>query len=87
MALTKIPAAEAGMPDFPFAPPLPEPDVFSLSSHARAKEALELGLQMREPGFNVFVVGDDRSGRMTATLKFLKDEMRQPCLGLRAHYV
>lgn len=77
MALTKIPAAEAGMPDFPFAPPLPEPDVFSLSSHARAKEALELGLQMREPGFNVFVVGDDRSGRMTATLKFLKDEMRQ----------
>ncbi len=77
MALTKIPAVEAGMPDFPFAPPLAEPDVFSLTSHARAKEALELGLQMREPGFNVFVVGDDRSGRMTATLKFLEDEMRQ----------
>ena len=77
MALTKIPAAEAGMPDFPFAPPLAEPDVFGLTSHARAKEALALGLKMREPGFNVFVVGDDRSGRMTATLKFLQDEMRQ----------
>ncbi len=77
MALKPIPAADAGMPDFPFSPPLAEPDVFSLTSHARAKEALELGLQMREPGFNVFVVGDDRSGRMTATLKFLNAEMQQ----------
>jgi hypothetical protein len=71
MALMKIPATEASMPGFLFAPPLAEPNVFSLMSHARANEALELGLQMREPGFNVFVVGDDRSGRMTAILSIL----------------
>lgn len=76
MALKQIPAADAGMPKFPAATPLDEPDVFALSSHARAREALELGLSMSEPGFNVFVMGDDRSGRMTATLAFLKEEMR-----------
>lgn len=77
MALKKVSAADAGMPDFPFVAPLDVPDVFSLSSHARAKEALTLGLKMQEPGFNVFVVGDDRSGRMTATLAYLQDEMRK----------
>ncbi len=74
MTAGTVKPADAGLPHFP--PPDPAaPEVFSLSSHARAREALELSLVIREPGFNVFVVGDDRSGRMTATLAFLKEEM------------
>jgi predicted ATP-dependent protease len=46
--------------------------IFSLSSHARAREALEFGLGVADPGFNIFVVGEDRSGRMTATLRYLE---------------
>lgn len=46
--------------------------IFSLSSHARAREALEFGLGVTDPGFNIFVVGEDRSGRMTATLSYLE---------------
>ncbi|MGZ0189474.1 MAG: Lon-like protease helical domain-containing protein, partial [Alphaproteobacteria bacterium] len=75
MTATPITAKNAGMPNFPVPAPASDSDVFALSSHARAREALELGLQMREQGFNVFVVGDDRSGRMSATLDFLQDEM------------
>ena len=47
-------------------------DVFALSSHRRAREALEFGLSVTEPGFHIFVVGEDRSGRMTATMNFLE---------------
>ena len=43
---------------------------FSLASHARAKEALEFGLSTAEPGFNIFVAGADRSGRLTQTMAF-----------------
>lgn len=75
MPARPVVAAEAGLPQHPTPAPAKTPDVFALSSHARAREALEFGLAMREPGFNVFVVGDDRSGRMTATLAFLKEEM------------
>jgi predicted ATP-dependent protease len=46
--------------------------LFELSSHARANEAMNFGLKMRNKGFHVFVVGEDRSGRMTATMAFLK---------------
>lgn len=47
--------------------------IFDLSSHRRAREALELSLAMPEPGFNVFVLGDNRSGRLTSTVDFLKE--------------
>ena len=47
--------------------------IFDLSSHRRAREALELALSMREPGFNVFVLGENRSGRLTSTVDFLRD--------------
>ena len=50
-----------------------EGDVFKLSSHLRAREALELSLSTDNSGFNTFVVGADRSGRMTATIRFLKE--------------
>ncbi|MBT3810448.1 MAG: AAA family ATPase, partial [Rhodospirillaceae bacterium] len=74
MPIREIEAADAGLPAFEIADTDGTPDVrvFSLSSHARAREALEFGLGARDPGFNIFVVGEDRSGRMTATLSFLE---------------
>lgn len=48
-------------------------DAFDFSSHRRARDAIAFGLSMQEPGFNVFVVGEDRSGRMTATLDYLRE--------------
>ncbi len=47
-------------------------DIFTLSSHRRARTALEFGLNVTDPGFNIFVVGEDRSGRMTSTMNFLE---------------
>ncbi len=52
-----------------------EGDVFAFSSHQRAREALEFGLCMKDPGFNIFVLGPDRSGRMTATLEYLAEHL------------
>jgi len=77
MSAKSVPATAAGLPVFAVPPPAETADVFALSSHARAREALGLGLSLKEPGFNVFVVGEDRSGRMTATLAFLNDEMKR----------
>ncbi|MGH6948160.1 MAG: Lon protease family protein [Kiloniellales bacterium] len=62
---------DLGLPRFEVGPS-EEGDVFSLSSHVRAREALEFGLTIQEPGFNIFVLGEDRSGRMTSTLAFLE---------------
>ncbi len=47
-------------------------DIFTLSSHSRARKALEFGLNVTDSGFNIFVVGEDRSGRMTSTMNFLE---------------
>ena len=52
-----------------------EGDAFDLSSHARAREALEFAIGAEGPGFNVFVLGPERSGRMTATVAFLQRMM------------
>lgn len=46
--------------------------LFSLSSHARAKEAIEFGLKMRNKGYNIFVIAEDRCGRMSATMNYLR---------------
>jgi predicted ATP-dependent protease len=46
-------------------------EAFSFSSHARAREAIEFGLSIHDFGFNIFVLGAENSGRMTATLDFL----------------
>ena len=82
MPIREIESADAGLPAFEIADSDGTPDVrvFSLSSHARAREALEFGLGARDPGFNIFVVGEDRSGRMTATLSFLEEALQD---GLR----
>jgi predicted ATP-dependent protease len=58
-----VPAAPAGV------------GTFDLSSHALAREALDFGVSTRDPGYNIFVVGTDRSGRMTATLAYLNVAM------------
>lgn len=75
MVLKKIPPNEAGLPRFDPGEPKKQANIFALGSHSRAKDALVRGLELREPGFNIFVVGEDRSGRMTATLAFLEEEM------------
>ncbi|MGH6718610.1 MAG: Lon protease family protein [Alphaproteobacteria bacterium] len=46
--------------------------VFDLGSHQRAREALRFALGIRHEGFNVFVLGEDRTGRMNATLGYLR---------------
>ena len=74
MALEKLAADEIGLPVFAVSPDR-DSDSFDFSSHHRAKEALEFALRTRAPGFNVFVVGGERSGRMTATLDYLREAM------------
>lgn len=70
MPTRKLRASEINLPRFEVGP---EQDggIFELSSHRRAREALEFALAIEDRGFNVFVLGPDRSGRMTATLDFL----------------
>lgn len=77
MAAKKIAAPDAGLPVHAL-PPVAAggaADVFALPSHTRAREALEFGLVASDPGFNIFVVGEDRSGRMTASLAYLREAM------------
>ena len=70
MTVRTLDGAEVGLP--PFDPgDRQDGSLFDLSSHSRAREALETGLAMKDAGFNVFVLGEDRSGRMTETLEFL----------------
>ncbi|MBI3515746.1 MAG: AAA family ATPase [Proteobacteria bacterium] len=71
MAARKLSAEEVQLPQFAIGTAA-SADVFALSSHRRAREALEFGLSVTEPGFHIFVVGEDRSGRMTATMGFLE---------------
>ncbi len=68
----KLAADQVGLPVFPIEPDR-EADSFDFSSHARAKEALEFALRTSAPGYNAFVVGGERSGRMTSTLEFLRE--------------
>jgi predicted ATP-dependent protease len=71
MTIQEVPAAEVGLPRFAVAKAA-ACDVFALGSHARAREALDFGLEVDGLGFNVFVIGEDRAGRMTATLAHLE---------------
>ena len=43
-----------------------------------AREAIEFGLSIDDPGYNVFAVAEDRSGRMTATMFFLQQHCADP---------
>lgn len=50
---------------------------FLLSSHRRAREAIELALAIDAAGYNVFVLGEDRTGRMTTTMSYLRSARGQ----------
>ena len=71
MTAKHLSADAVGLPAFPPGD-RQEGVTFDLSSHRRAREALELALSIRDPGFNVFVLGENRSGRMTSTTAFLE---------------
>jgi predicted ATP-dependent protease len=83
MKKAPLKAKDAGIPMFPLRATQEKGrkhrsvTLFDLSSHARANEAMNFGLKMRNKGFHVFVVGEDRSGRMTATLSFLKQYIQK----------
>jgi predicted ATP-dependent protease len=70
----ELAAKDIGLPSFSLPAPIPEyAHIFHFSSHTRARDALAFGLRIEEPGFNIFVLGEDRSGRMTATLEHLAE--------------
>jgi len=75
MTLHKLEAAQIGYP-LHAADQTDGGGFFALSSHKRAREAIRFGLDMTGIGFNTFVVGDDRSGRMTATRELLEGYVR-----------
>jgi predicted ATP-dependent protease len=76
MSTTKLSADAVGIPRFTTTS-VAGAGVFDLTSHARAREALDFGLAVGAIGFNVFVVGEDRSARMDATLAYLEAAMEQ----------
>lgn len=45
---------------------------FALSSHKRAKHAIDFALQMRQFHYHSLIIGEAKSGRMTSTLSYLK---------------
>src|SRR5262245_38921164 len=80
MSVVRLAADQVGPPAFASTPAAASdgtPRIFDLSSHRRAREALEFGLGVPELGFNIFVVGEDRSGRMTATLDLLAEHAKR----------
>ncbi len=74
MTARALAAEEVGHPRFAFAP-ASGVEVFDLDSHNRAREALDFGLAVAGLGFNIFVIGEDRAGRMTATLAYLNEAL------------
>ncbi|MDP6057371.1 MAG: ATP-binding protein, partial [Pirellulaceae bacterium] len=70
MPATPLDATDVALPLFQPGEVL-DGEAFALSSHARAREAIEFGLLIRDFGFNIFVLGETNSGRMTATLDFV----------------
>ena len=74
----KLKAHKVSIPKFPFVLSRDKKSykkltLFDLSSHARAKEALDFGLSIREPEFNIFVIGEDRTGRLQSTLDYIEN--------------
>jgi predicted ATP-dependent protease len=46
--------------------------LFELSSHERARAALEFGLSLHDLEFNIFVISENRTSRMHATMEYIK---------------
>src|SRR5438552_13243992 len=73
MTARELMASEVEQPRFAALPIGEQVEVFDLDSHARAREALDFGLAVAGIGFNIFVIGEDRAGRMSATLAYLDE--------------
>jgi predicted ATP-dependent protease len=71
MALRELAASDVGLPEYQFEI-ANDVSTFDLSSHTRARQALEFGLNTPGNDYNVYVLGLDRSGRMTATREFVE---------------
>jgi predicted ATP-dependent protease len=71
MSHQELPADAVGLPEFTIAP-TGAGRAFDLSSHAMARQALSFGLNTPGTDYNVYVLGPDRSGRMTATREFVE---------------
>jgi lon-related putative ATP-dependent protease len=50
---------------------------FDLSSHKRAREAIDLGMKMRAPDFNVFIIGKSRTRRILGTSQYVQAYLDQ----------
>jgi predicted ATP-dependent protease len=83
MAARQLKFEEVGLPQFAINPEdlagnnFTGLTYFDLSSHCKAKQSIDFGLKMRHAGSNVFVVGGDRSGRLTATVEYLQEYIKQ----------
>lgn len=78
MALTHLSKKEIGLPDHLSGVKSASGDdqnvsIFDLSSHARLSEAMAFGLKLRREGFHIFAIGEERSGRMQATMMCLHE--------------
>ncbi|TWX56283.1 ATP-binding protein [Colwellia hornerae] len=62
--------AQLSAEQFSFAEVTPDVEQIIIG-HARAKEALEFGLSMEAPGFNVFAMGEHGTGRQTLIKQML----------------
>jgi predicted ATP-dependent protease len=71
MAVRELDARSVGLPEFEFEPSRGV-RAFDLSSHANAGQALQFGLNAPGNDYNVYVLGPNRSGRMTATREFVE---------------
>ena len=63
--------------DLPFLTTADLPDLGEEFAHARAVEALRFGLDIRRPGFNLFVMGDPGSGRHAVVRRLIEAEFGQ----------
>ncbi|OJV47716.1 MAG: hypothetical protein BGO28_02835 [Alphaproteobacteria bacterium 43-37] len=50
-----------------------EVSLFDLESHAQLRSNIEFGLKLRKEGFHIFVIGEERSSRMPATMMCLRE--------------
>lgn len=73
-SITRLPVekltAQLSAEQFSYAEVTPDVEQIIIG-HARAKEALEFGLSMEAPGFNVFAMGEHGTGRQTLIKQML----------------
>ena len=71
MTINLLNTLDIGLPKFTVEAAT-EPDIFALSSHQRAHAALILGLDRPGSKYNIYVLGPDQAGRMTATREYVE---------------